>query len=175
MTGMDWQRLARAIVDRRVDLGLHTREAFLAVMKADLGDKALSRRVVADLETGTRENYDQATLVRLEKALGWPAGAVYRVLRGQEADPDKPEIVYEYGEPVDLAKELSTAVGILNHLTVPMFNLAGMLHESGLTPEEIFPIVMAFRSKLVELERQEMARLAKELGGPGGRVPDTNG
>src|SRR5689334_20985522 len=76
---MDWQALAQAVVDRRVELGYRTRDAFATATK-------LSPRLIADLEKARRTNYDQVTFVRLEKALQWPAGEARRILDGAGAD-----------------------------------------------------------------------------------------
>ena len=92
---MDWQRLAQAIIDRRVELGYRTREAFAS-------DTGLSSRLLGDLERAQRDNFDPVTLTRLERALKWPAGAVREVLAGARimdgillygAIPDNPEVL----------------------------------------------------------------------------------
>jgi hypothetical protein len=160
MTGMNWQRLARAIVDRRVERGLKTREALLAVIKGTKWE--LSRRVLADLETGKRDNYDQATLSRLEKALEWPQGEVYRVLRGVE--PVQPE-------PVDLEEEFATFAGLTKNLyRIDPGILAGLLHRSGLPFDDVYDLVMAERAEAVAQLRENWQRLAEQIRQRGGRV-----
>jgi hypothetical protein len=152
MTGMDWQRLARAIVDRRVELGYKTREALLA--DVDRTPHRLSRRVLADLETGRRDNYDQATLARLEKALEWPQGEVYRVLRGVEAPPP---------EPVDLAVELMTASGVYANLYSEKIELAHLIANSPLDAEQRFAVIREHRRRQNEFTQAEEARIAEEI------------
>lgn len=79
--GMDWQRLAQAVIDRRVELGYRTRESFAT-------ETGLSSRLLGDLERGQRDNYDRVTISRLEKALQWEHGNVLAILRrGEEPDP----------------------------------------------------------------------------------------
>lgn len=70
---MDWQRLAQAIIDRRVELGFRTRESFAA-------ETGLSSRLLGDLERAQRDNFDRVTLARLEQALQWPSGAARAIL-----------------------------------------------------------------------------------------------
>jgi hypothetical protein len=152
MTGMDWHRLARAIVDRRVELGLKTREALLAVIKDTKWE--LSRRVLADLETGRRENYDQATLSRLEKALEWPQGEVYRVLRGIEALPT---------EPVDITPEMMSTAGVHGHLYAEKMDLAHLIANSPLDANQRFAIIREHRRRQNEFTRAEEQRIAEEI------------
>jgi transcriptional regulator with XRE-family HTH domain len=74
----DWTRLGRAVVTRRVELGMHTRQA--------LAEKTgLSTRILGDLENGRRTSYDPATLARVEQALQWLPGTVDRILAEGDA------------------------------------------------------------------------------------------
>lgn len=83
---MDWQRLARAVVARRVELGHRTRRSFIVASK-------LGARTVGDLETGRRSSYDPATLARLERALEWPAGHARAILLGlEDVKEEEPEL-----------------------------------------------------------------------------------
>lgn len=83
---MEWQRLAQAIVERRVGLGFDTRSGFAQHSK-------LSLRVLADLESASRENYDSATIARLEKSLKWPDGRVRNILAGVEDPEASPQVI----------------------------------------------------------------------------------
>lgn len=76
MSGMaDWERLGKMVIDRRLALGLRTRDqAAIAT--------GISVRLLADLELGARDNYEQYTLVRLEQGIGWLPGSVDAVLAG---------------------------------------------------------------------------------------------
>jgi hypothetical protein len=72
---VDWERLGRYVIARRVKLGYRSREPFAAALK-------ISTRVLGDIETGRRSNYDPTTLASLEDVLGWETGSIDRVLRG---------------------------------------------------------------------------------------------
>jgi hypothetical protein len=75
----DWQRLGRAVVARRVELGFNTQVAF-----ADhLG---MTARILGDIEGGKRTSYDRSTLARIERGMDWPSGAIDGVLSGRPAD-----------------------------------------------------------------------------------------
>jgi transcriptional regulator with XRE-family HTH domain len=45
----------------------------------------MSERILSDIEKARRASYDPATLVRLERALNWPAGHIERILAGFDA------------------------------------------------------------------------------------------
>ncbi len=81
---MDWERLAQAVIDRRVELGYRTREAFAE-------GTGLSSRLLGDLEKARRDNFDHVTLARLEQALQWKSGTARAILTAvpdrDEADP----------------------------------------------------------------------------------------
>lgn len=79
---MDWGRLAKAVIARRVELGATTRQALAE-------SSGLSARTLSDIENARRTSYDPATLVRLEQALRWPPGSAQAVLAGD--DPPLPQ------------------------------------------------------------------------------------
>jgi predicted transcriptional regulator len=108
---MDWNRLARAIVDRRVELGFRSRPALARHSK-------MSLRVIADLETAARDNYDPVTIARLEQALEWPSGRVRQFLRA--ADPQRLTVDTATGATLDPAgRELITELDDLIRLMSP--------------------------------------------------------
>lgn len=72
----DWDALARHVIDRRVERGHHSRESFAQA-------SGISIRTLGDIETARRQSYAPETLVRLEKALEWPAGRVDEILDAQ--------------------------------------------------------------------------------------------
>jgi len=78
-----WDRLGRAVLTER-SRRWRTREEFAAAT-------GLSVRLLADLETGNRDNYLPATLAAVEAALGWSYGTCERVVAGgrvaREMDP----------------------------------------------------------------------------------------
>ena len=71
-----WDRVAEQIVRARSRLGYRTRAEFAAA-------SGVSLRVLSDLETGARSDYRPATISRLEAALGWADGSVYRTVEGR--------------------------------------------------------------------------------------------
>ena len=76
----DWDALARHVIDRRVKLGHHSREAFAQA-------SGISVRTLGDIESARRPSYAPETLVRLERALNWPAGHINEIL-GPAIAPD---------------------------------------------------------------------------------------
>lgn len=69
---LDWKRLGKYVVARRVKLGYKQRGDFATAVQ-------FSYRLLSDIETGRRSNYDAATIARLEDALGWETGSVFSV------------------------------------------------------------------------------------------------
>lgn len=133
MWRMDWDRLAQTIIERRVELGHRTREAFVAA-------SGLSGRLVGDLEKNRRQNYDRVTIARLEQALLWPTGSVNRILRGEPfPDPARGGLgrglgaLIPPGPPTDrvraeaLAARLVRLVGPDSPLPEDRERLAGLL------------------------------------------------
>jgi hypothetical protein len=74
----EWERLATYVVNRRVDLGYRTRQAF-----ADAID-GISLRTLGDVENGRRLGYGSNTLATLEHGLQWSPGSITKVLAGGE-------------------------------------------------------------------------------------------
>lgn len=138
-----WERVGEEIVRRRVDLGLHSREAFAR-------DSGLSPRLLSDIERGRRESYDSATLARLERALRWLPGSVQAVLDGgnptrvEDADTRPVE-----REGDDLA-------------------LMTLLAQSGLSPADTLRIVLHIRRRRAEQHAElvdEVRELIEEVTG----------
>lgn len=75
--GADWERLGRLVVAARVAGGMHSREQFASA-------SGFSTRFLGDVEKARRTNYDQASLARLEKVLGWKPGSIDSILAGGE-------------------------------------------------------------------------------------------
>jgi transcriptional regulator with XRE-family HTH domain len=73
-----WERLGAAVVARRVELGMLTREQLVE-------KSGMSRRLLSDIENGRRTSYDPATLARVEQALQWLPGTVDRILAEGDA------------------------------------------------------------------------------------------
>jgi transcriptional regulator with XRE-family HTH domain len=70
----DWSRLGRLVGERRTDLGLTQAEVHSA--------GGPSPATLYLLEAGRRGSYRPQILRRLERALGWRAGSIRRVLAG---------------------------------------------------------------------------------------------
>lgn len=77
MDEQDWERLGRYIIDRRVNIGLRTREALAA-------KSGLSTRLLGDVEKGRRTSYSPGTLAVIEQSLHWVSGSAKAILEGGE-------------------------------------------------------------------------------------------
>lgn len=106
----DWAALARAVTDRRVELGHRTLRSFAAA-------SGLSTKTLGEIEGAKRSSYDRATLAQIEQALRWPAGTVVAVLRGANATEGAAVYVEELEAALNpqplhpLAAELNTVLG----------------------------------------------------------------
>ncbi|MGH3813437.1 MAG: helix-turn-helix transcriptional regulator [Pseudonocardiaceae bacterium] len=78
-----YAKLADAIRLERIRHG-QTQESLAAAA-------GLSPRTISHLESRSRRTYDDATLSKVEHALGWQHGACRRVLAGQPPTIDDPE------------------------------------------------------------------------------------
>jgi hypothetical protein len=77
----DWQALARAVTDRRVELGHRTLRSFAEA-------SGLSTKTLGEIEGAKRASYDRATLSQVERSLQWPAAAITKILaEGASAVP----------------------------------------------------------------------------------------
>jgi hypothetical protein len=73
----DWARLGEYVVARRVQLGYKKRPAFSDA-------SGISTRILGDIETGRRGNFDPTTIAALENTLGWATGSANRIAHGGE-------------------------------------------------------------------------------------------
>lgn len=153
---VDWQRLAKAVTDRRAELGYRTREAFVAAT-------GLSRRLIGDIENGRRDNYDQITLSRLEDALRWKRGRVNDLLQG--------ELEERAAAPKELP-ELQTAAGIARHVHRDDLPLVALLHRSGLDDTTLFRIILKVRAIRERQSAELLAEVAELIRAAGGWAPD---
>lgn len=78
-----WERLGRAIRDRRLELGL---------TQDQLG---ISKAVASNLENGKQTSYARSTLRKVSKALGWPATRIEELLKPQieQTDGSTPNLI----------------------------------------------------------------------------------
>lgn len=88
----DWGRLAKAVVARRVELGMNTRRALSE-------SSGLSTRTLGDIERVRRDSYDAATLARVEQVLEWSPGTVDAIL----ASEDPPNLTPDETEAAEVA------------------------------------------------------------------------
>lgn len=146
---MDWQALAREVVAARVALGYQTREAFAKVV-------GLSTRTLGDIERARRTSMDQATLAKVEQALGWPTGRTRTILDGAELEKSW----------------LSTREGVARHLHRDDLPLVELLYRSGLNDTDKFRLILHIRAA----REAELRRLLEDVAGrirtQGGWAPD---
>ena len=87
-TQEDWKRLGLVITEARIRRGFSTAKELAEAV-------TVTPRVIGDLENGRRDNYSAATMINLERVLGWESGSVYMVLGGgqpvQRISREKPE------------------------------------------------------------------------------------
>lgn len=77
-----WQRLGAAVREARISLGFTSRDNFAEVA-------SVSVRVISDLESGSRENFSEKVLSRVEEALGWINGTIDQIVTDPEFNPPK--------------------------------------------------------------------------------------
>jgi transcriptional regulator with XRE-family HTH domain len=135
-SGEDWRRLADAVVARRVEMGMRTRQALAEALQ-------MSARNLGDIEKARRTSYDPATLARLEQVLRWEPGSVDAVLAGGDPKPAlemrqqdlavDPRSLERYGDDLEL--------------------MAAIV-DTGLPPASAFRLVLAVRQRRAALHRQ---------------------
>lgn len=77
----DWAAVATAVKERRLELGLRQK---------DLADRAdMDPSTIRNLEKQARDNFDDLTLSKVSKALGWPPLWLDAISRGERPDPDE--------------------------------------------------------------------------------------
>lgn len=80
MEELDWQRIAEAVIARRVELGMKTTKA--------LAERSfLTSRLLGDVENARRQRYAPATLRAIELGLRWLPGSIRQVGMGGEPTP----------------------------------------------------------------------------------------
>lgn len=151
--GEGWREAAeaagQAVVDRRVKMGYRTRAQF-----AD--DIKLTTKTLGQVERGERPSYDRSTYATLDQALEWAAGTFEALLKGERVPAAQPEVV-------DLSVELMTAVGVHQNLFVPRVELAYLIHESDLGPEDRFEVIKYIRLKQAVFDKDLAAEVAEEI------------
>ena len=79
----NWRRLGESVRRARIDIGYTNRENFAESCN-------ISARVLADIEAGTRTNFSDRVLAKLEEGLSWPSGAVEQIVSDPSFDPPTP-------------------------------------------------------------------------------------
>ncbi len=110
-TSDGWERLASALIARRVALGFHRRSDFVRARNLK------HSRTVDDLENGRRANYEPSTIAHMELAYRWAPGSFVRVMNG-EAAVDLPEPPQPIEAISDVAMD-PDVLGILRKLADP--------------------------------------------------------
>lgn len=77
------RRLGEMIKRARIGLGIGSRDALAETAK-------VSKRVIADLESGARDNFSGRVLARIEDTLGWARGTVDLIVSDPEFEPPAP-------------------------------------------------------------------------------------
>ena len=124
----DWSRLGRLVRERRTDLGLTQAEIH--------GAGGPSPATLYLLEAGRRGSYRPQVLRRLERALGWRAGSIRRVLAGGQPVLDDAE---EIPSPVrdDRARVPDAQAWMASFRRLPISPHDKLLILSGLLEEVI--------------------------------------
>jgi transcriptional regulator with XRE-family HTH domain len=74
----DWQRVARAVRDRRLALGLTQRKA------VERSGDGVSLPVWSLIEAAKQSAYRERTLIAVARGLAWPPDAIDRILAGED-------------------------------------------------------------------------------------------
>lgn len=76
---MGWREAGRAVLNRRVQLGMRSRGDFAKAA-------GLTIKTLGELERGARSNFDPTTLAIVEQVLQWPSGTIVQ-LAGDHTPP----------------------------------------------------------------------------------------
>lgn len=88
------KRCGALVRQRRIAIGFSSRRGLARA-------SGVSERLIADVESGARENFREATLDRLAEALGWPAGSIQRIAVDATFIPPAPAGVELMFQPPD--------------------------------------------------------------------------
>jgi len=125
--GEKWQRLARLVTHRRVQLGHASQTEFASA-------SGLKIRTLNNIENARRPGYDPSTIALLEQGLQWQPGSVEAVLAG--GDP-VPVAVAEAPPDVDQLKEARRVLIDALTLTDPRAMREAMVDAAGLVARAI--------------------------------------
>jgi transcriptional regulator with XRE-family HTH domain len=128
--GEKWQRLARLVVHRRVQLGHASQTEFASA-------SGLKIRTLNNIENARRPGYDHSTIALLEQGLQWQPGSVEAVLAGGEPTPAPAPAVADAPVDVDQLKEARRVLIDALTLTDPRAMREAMVDAAGLVARAI--------------------------------------
>jgi hypothetical protein len=148
-----WRRLGELLMARRVELGFPIRSAFAKHLGMS------HDRTLADLENARRRNFDQTTLLFVERGYGWRRGSIKDVLGGGEPtvteENSRPEGEIDWGSVGSRQQDAEYVAH--RHPDDPP---AG-----GLSDEEVLALIRENRRLADELERRIRGGSAGPLDG----------
>jgi len=125
--GEKWQRLARLVTHRRVQLGHASQTEFASA-------SGLKIRTLNNIENARRPGYDPSTIALLEQGLQWQPGSVEAILAGGEPTP---AVVADAPVDVDQLKEARRVLIDALTLTDPRAMREAMVDAAGLVARAI--------------------------------------
>jgi len=127
--GEKWQRLARLVTHRRVQLGHASQTEFASA-------SGLKIRTLNNIENARRPGYDHSTIALLEQGLQWQPGSVEAVLAGGDPTPAVPAVA-DAPPDVDQLKEARRVLIDALTLTDPREMREAMVDAAGLVARAI--------------------------------------
>ncbi|MGI5485200.1 hypothetical protein [Microtetraspora malaysiensis] len=94
--GNEWTQLGDLLVARRKELS-RALDADWRFRRRFADAHELDYRTVSDLEVGRRDNYEEMTYRRVERAYRWERGSIEEVLEGREPRPEPIAPIVETG------------------------------------------------------------------------------
>jgi ribosome recycling factor len=146
----NWVRLGEYVVARRVHLGYKKRPAFSAA-------SGISTRILGDIETGRRANFDRTTVAALENTLGWATGSVASILRG-----GGPTIVVNISDDVRISDSATAVVTPASEVEAEGDAALIKVMRSNLSDDQKKRLIRMLLADKEDAERQRVAR-ADEL------------
>jgi transcriptional regulator with XRE-family HTH domain len=95
---MGWTDVAQAVIARRVELGMKTRQRLAETT-------GLSVKTLGEIERSVRTSYDPATLAAVEQALRWPVGTITAMASGRPPGALRPHDASDDPDPLEAKLE----------------------------------------------------------------------
>lgn len=158
---MAWEDVAQAVINRRVELGMRTRQRL-----ADETD--LSVKTLGELERAERKSYDPATLAVVEQALKWPSGRIKAIAdHGIDAVTHAPDGSVTVMQGKDHSGEAPQRIPA--RLPAPVVDLIHLLETlDGPTHERLLDAVASLVALTREARSGRTPSLAEIVGGQSG-------